>query len=214
MKKTVTLLLFTLMMATLASCAKPNIPNNDNPAESSIEESSNSNETNQSNSITDISSSNTDTDTNTDTNPPDTQVTIDKNYMLGIIDKIYRAADGSVYKGYYLSDQRDEMIKQGKISEKNSARYFGTTLEFDIAVYSESNMEAVAYSMCLLKVKSGANIEQIKTAIKNNADPNKWECVTAESVVVESNGEYILLIMADVSETTALKNAFMSLNLE
>ena len=30
-----------------------------------------------------------------------------------------------------------------------------------IAVYSESNMEAVAYSMCLLKAKDGANLEEI-----------------------------------------------------
>lgn len=164
------------------------------------------------------------TDSVTDTNDPRTSTTesgtspsepaeINKEYMLSVIENIYKAAEGSVYKGYYLSDLKDEMIKQGAISEKSSARYFGTSLEYVFAVYSESNQEAVAYSMCLLRAKDGANIEQIKMAIQDNANPNKWECVTAEKVVVESNGKYVILIMADTAEADSLKAAFLSLNL-
>lgn len=229
MKKFIALTVAFIVIFSLVACVQdPTVPpsssdtsgsneTNSNPSETKPSDSDSSNpsnsETNPSGTNPSNGDSSGDPNPGTETNPPDTNVTIDKEYMLGIIDRIYRAAEGSVYKGYYLGEYRDEMIKQGNISEKNSARYFGTTLEFEIAVYSESNMEAVAYSMCLLKAKDGANIEQIKTAIKDNADPNKWECVTAESVVVETNGDYVILIMADTSEATALKNAFLSLNL-
>lgn len=68
--------------------------------------------------------------------------------------------------------------------------------------------------MCLLKAKEGANIQKIITAVKDNANPKKWECATAESVVVESNGNYVILIMGDASETASLKEAFLSLNIK
>ena len=224
MKKLIALLIVATIILSLVSCVQnpsgSTLPSDTSANNSSSSEPNSSEPSNSETGSSDPSNSETNppnTDpsdpSNSESNPSDTDTTIDKDYMLGIIDNIYRAAEGSVYKGYYLGEHRDEMIKQGKISEKNSARYFGTTLEFEIAVYSESNMEAVAYSMCLLKVKDGANIEDIKTAIKDNADPNKWECVTAESVVVEANGSFIILIMADTSEATALKNAFLSLSL-
>ncbi len=224
MKKLIALLIVATIILSLASCVQnpsgSTLPsdtsaNNSSSSEPNSSDPSNSETVSSEPSNSETNPPNTDPSdpSNSESNPSDTDTTIDKDYMLGIIDQIYRAAEGSVYKGYYLGEHRDEMIKQGKISEKNSARYFGTTLEFEIAVYSESNMEAVAYSMCLLKVKDGANIEDIKTAIKDNADPNKWECVTAESVVVEANGSFIILIMADTSEATALKNAFLSLSL-
>lgn len=225
MKKLIALLIVATIIISLASCVQnpsgSTLPsdtsaNNSSSSEPNSSEPSNSETVSSEPSNSETNPPNTDPSdsSNSESNPSDADITVDKDYMLGIIDQIYKAAEGSVYKGYYLGEHRDEMIKQGKISEKNSARYFGTTLEFEIAVYSESNMEAVAYSMCLLKVKDGANIEEIKTAIKDNADPNKWECVTAESVVVEVNGSYVILIMADTSEATALKKAFLSLNLE
>ena len=224
MKKLIALLIVATIIISLASCVQnpsgSTLPsdtsaNNSSSSEPNSSEPSNSETVSSEPSNSETNPPNTDPSdpSNSESNPSDADITVDKDYMLGIIDQIYKAAEGSVYKGYYLGEHRDEMIKQGKISEKNSARYFGTTLEFEIAVYSESNMEAVAYSMCLLKVKDGANIEDIKTAIKDNADPNKWECVTAESVVVEANGSFIILIMADTSEATALKNAFLSLSL-
>lgn len=214
MKKLIALLIVATIIISLASCVQT--PSDSTlPSDTSANNSSSSepDSSEPSNSETNPLDTDPSDSSNSESNPSDADITVDKDYMLGIIDQIYKAAEGSVYKGYYLGEHRDEMIKQGKISEKNSARYFGTTLEFEIAVYSESNMEAVAYSMCLLKVKDGANIEDIKTAIKDNADPNKWECVTAESVVVEANGSFIILIMADTSEATALKNAFLSLSL-
>lgn len=213
MKKLLALLITALLVLSMVACEN-NTPNGTGSINSQEPSNTSSSGTNAEPSGT--SSPDTDIEPSGTSGTPSSigSQAVDKEYMLGIIDQIYRTADGSVYKGYYLSDYRDEMIKQGKISEKSSSRYFGKTLEYEIAVYSEANAEAVAFSMCLLRVKNGAKIEQIKTAIKDNANPNKWECVTAESVVVESNGDYVILIMADTAEATALKNAFLSLNLE
>lgn len=213
MKKLFSLLIAVLLLLSMVACASNN-SNSTNDDTKSPETSGEPSNTSTNTNIDPTDTSSTPSGTTDSTIRPTTgSETIDKEYMLNIIDQIYNAAEGSVYKGYYLSEARDEMIKQGKISEKSSSRYFGTSLEYEIAVYSESNVEAVAFSMCLLKIKEGANIEQIKTAIKDNADPNKWECVTAEAVIVESNGDYVILIMADTSEAAALKAAFLSLNL-
>ena len=38
---------------------------------------------------------------------------------------------------------------------------------------------------------------QAKKLLEENADPAKWICVEAESVVVENVGDVILFIMAD-----------------
>ncbi len=210
MRKFISTILLLTMILALCSCNADPAPNGS--------ESSTTPGTNTVDPGTDT------TDPGTDTTNPGTDTTvpgnntgepaeIDKAYMLSIIDRIYKAAEGSVYKGYYLGEHRDEMINQGNISAKGSPRYFGVSLEFVAAVYSEANQEAVAYSMCLLRANDNANIEQIKTAIKDNANPNKWECVTAEKVIVESNGKYVILIMADSAEAEALKAAFLSLNL-
>ena len=218
MRKFISTILLLTMILALCSCNANSAPNGS--------ESSTTPGTNTVDPGTDTTDPGTDTtNPSTNTTDPGADTTdpgnntgepaeIDKAYMLSIIDRIYNAAEGSVYKGYYLGEHRDEMIKQGNISEKGSSRYFGVSLEFIAAVYSEANQKAVAYSMCLLRANDDANIEQIKTAIKDNANPNKWECVTAEKVIVESNGKYVILIMADSAEAEALKAAFLSLNLD
>lgn len=211
--------LFSFMVAVcliVLNCSCSSCTNQPNTPSSSTEPSSSGTVTTDPSKETSDPGTST-TDPGTSTTDPGTNISepteINKEYMLGVIESIYKAAEGSVYKGYYLSDLKDEMIKQGAISEKSSARYFGTSLEYVFAVYSESNQEAVAYSMCLLRAKDGTDIEQIKTAIRDNANPNKWECVTAEKVVVESNGRYVILIMADTAEANSLKAAFLSLDL-
>ena len=218
MRKFISTILLLTMILALCSCNADSAPNGS--------ESSTTPGTNTVDPGTDTTDPGTDTtNPSTNTTDPGADTTdpgnntgepaeIDKAYMLSIIDRIYNAAEGSVYKGYYLGEHRDEMIKQVNISEKGSSRYFGVSLEFIAAVYSEANQKAVAYSMCLLRANDDANIEQIKTAIKDNANPNKWECVTAEKVIVESNGKYVILIMADSAEAEALKAAFLSLNLD
>ena len=60
--------------------------------------------------------------------------------------------------------------------------------------------------------KEGADIEQIKTAIKENVDPQKWICVGVdpEKIIVDNIGDIIILIMSD-DQGEALHNAFLAL---
>ena len=73
-------------------------------------------------------------------------------------------------------------------------------------------MTSQAYSLCLLRVKDGTDIEQLKADIKANVNPAKWICVSVEDeiVIVDNIGDVVVLIMHnDLAE--ALHNAFLAL---
>ena len=50
--------------------------------------------------------------------------------------------------------------------------------------------------------------DELEEKIKENANPSKWVCVTAEKVEVLSKGDLILLIMSDESKATKISNNF------
>ena len=51
----------------------------------------------------------------------------------------------------------------------------------------------------LVRTKENADIESIKTKIKENVDPRKWICVGVEKedVIVKNKGNLIILIMVE-----------------
>ena len=61
---------------------------------------------------------------------------------------------------------------------------------------------AIAFSVCLMRVKDGTDIDELKAEIRRSANPAKWICVDVNpnDVRVESVGDLVLLIMADDSE--------------
>lgn len=65
------------------------------------------------------------------------------------------------------------------------------------AVYSEPMMSSQAYSVCLVRVKEGADVEKLKQDILKGINPRKWICVGADKVVVSNYGDVIALIMTD-----------------
>ncbi len=62
----------------------------------------------------------------------------------------------------------------------------------------------------LLRVSEDQDIEAAKKLLEENADPAKWICVEAESVVVENVGDVILFIMADKDVADAAKRSVFS----
>lgn len=72
-------------------------------------------------------------------------------------------------------------------------------------------MSSIAYQCVLLRVSEDQDIEAAKKLLEENADPAKWICVEAESVVVENVGDVILFIMADKDVADAAKEAFLAL---
>ena len=104
-----------------------------------------------------------------------------------IIDRLYDTVD--------VDDEQRDFLKNSvgtvEIPKDQSAYYFG-----------EPFINAIAFSVCLMRVKDGTDIDELKAEIRRSANPAKWICVDVNpnDVRVESVGDLVLLIMADDSE--------------
>lgn len=148
---------------------------------------------------------------NTGTNPDgDTNNSVNEGSLEEILAEIYDTAE--------LSDQFREYIETGlqttQITPDNITYHFGTAdLEYEVAIASEPIMSPSAYELCLIRVKDGADIEKIKTAIKENVDPMKWVCVGVDpdNIYVDNIENLVVLIMSD-DAGKELHEAFLKLN--
>ncbi|MDE6404195.1 MAG: hypothetical protein K2M20_00920 [Lachnospiraceae bacterium] len=77
-------------------------------------------------------------------------------------------------------------------------------------VVSMPMMSSMAYQCVLLRVDE-ADVESAKQALKDNADLDKWVCVSAETMLVESRGDVIFFIMSDKNTAAAMSSAFQKL---
>ena len=128
-----------------------------------------------------------------------------------IIDNIYAAADlDAETRDFVDSDVYGPVTME--IDAESMIYYFGVEIpDAEEAVFSEPMMNANPFSVCLVRVKDGTDVEALKKDIKANADPRKWICVGVEDsdVRVESIGNVVLLVMANNSEKYT--EAFLSL---
>lgn len=79
------------------------------------------------------------------------------------------------------------------------------------AVYSEPMIGSIAYSMCLVKVKDGADKEALKQEILNGVNYRKWVCVAAEKILVADCGDVIMMVMSSESNVENIYNAFSAI---
>lgn len=77
-------------------------------------------------------------------------------------------------------------------------------------VVSMPMMSSMAYQCVLLRVDE-ADVEAAKQLLKDNADPDKWVCVSAETTLIESRGNVIFFIMSGKDEAYAMNTAFQNL---
>ena len=92
------------------------------------------------------------------------------------------------------------MMMDMALAKSNEEFYLGIAgLDYKAGVAREPMMTSVAHSVVVLEMNEGADIEAAKKAIKENVDPYKWICVgvAEENVLVESEGNYIMLIMTE-----------------
>lgn len=124
-----------------------------------------------------------------------------------ILDKVYAEADLD-------QDLRDSMdsFENIQLDMSNEENIIATSeIAYTDSVYSAPMMSSIAYQCVLLRLKAGQDVEKAKSLLKENANPAKWICVEAESVVVENVGDVILYIMADEATAAAVKDAFLAL---
>jgi len=96
------------------------------------------------------------------------------------------------------------------ISDSDSVKAFtglDSAEDLEYVVVSEPMMSSQAYSLVLVKVKSGTNVDQIAKSMNENIDARKWICVTAEKVYTTSSSDVVCLVMSN--EETA-KNVYKS----
>lgn len=121
----------------------------------------------------------------------------------------------TVYESAELSqDFREAMeyFDSGEIPADSAEYLIGTTeVEYTESIYSMPMMSAVPYQCILLRLPEGADADAAKQTIQDHADPRKWICVEAESIVVENIGNVVLFVMADNETANAMKTAFLNL---
>jgi len=122
-----------------------------------------------------------------------------------------------IYETAELDAQFKEYIETGlmktEITAENSQNYFNTDgIEFESGLASEPMIQPSAYLLTLIRVKEGADVEKIKSDIKENADPVRWVCVGVDpaNVYVDNVGDVIMLVMSD-DAGKALHEAFLAL---
>lgn len=129
--------------------------------------------------------------------------------LEGILEKIYETAD--------LSDSFKKYIGEGlqttEITDERCEYHLGKAgIEFEEAIASVPIMMPSAYELDLVRVKEGADVEEIKKEIKENVDPRKWICVgiDPDNVIVDNIDDIIIVILSD-NEGKALHEAFLAL---
>ena len=122
---------------------------------------------------------------------------------------------GQVYENADLDPGLVEAMQyfdQGEITPELAETVLGTDdVEFAEGVYSMPMMSAQAYQCVLLRLPEGADVEKAKQTLLDNADPRKWVCVEAESVIVENVGDVVLFLMSDSATGEAIKTSFLAL---
>ena len=106
-------------------------------------------------------------------------------------------------------DQRPMMLTNIEVTEENVEYYLGTSdIEYESALASESGVGSIAHSVVLVRTKDNADIESIKTKIKESINPRKWICVGVEEkdIIVENKGNLIILILVEDKTTRETLN--------
>lgn len=118
-----------------------------------------------------------------------------------------------VYAGI-KEEELPMMLQNIELTEDDIEYYIGTKdIKWEEAIASESGIGSIAHSVVLIRMDDDAtekDIQDAKEKIKENANPRKWLCVEAENVVVENNGDLIILIMSD-SKAETLETNFKKL---
>lgn len=65
------------------------------------------------------------------------------------------------------------------------------------AAVFEPMIGSIAFSMVMVRVAPGEDIQTVAEAMKSGIDPRKWICVAADDLLVTGYGDVVMLIMLD-----------------
>ena len=104
-------------------------------------------------------------------------------------------------------DQKPMALTNIEVTDENIVGFLGTSdIEYESALASEPMISSIAHSVVLVRAKDGANVEDIKTQIKENVNPRKWVCVGVEpdEVIIENKGDLIIVIIVEQEDIRTL----------
>ena len=118
-----------------------------------------------------------------------------------------------IYENADLSDDfREglEFFETFELTEDMEISILGTDeIDYKEGVVSMPMMSAIAYQCVLLRVEKN-DVDTVKQQIKDNTDLNKWVCVSAETMLIESRGDVIFFVMGENDTVYALNDAFQA----
>ncbi len=126
--------------------------------------------------------------------------------LTDILAKLYEGAD-------FDADMREaiQYYATMDITADNAVSILGTeNISYEEGICSMPQMSSVAYQCVLLRVNPD-EVDTIKQELQQNADVNKWVCISAEKVLVESKGDLILFVMSSEDVAYALSASFQAL---
>ena len=123
--------------------------------------------------------------------------------LTAMIDKLYEGIS---------ADNMPMVMTQEVPAEAFEGVFFIPAVEGAQGVMSEPMMSSVAWSVCLLRVADGADVESVRADIEKNVNPAKWLCVEAKNVDVIANGNTILLAMTGENAEAAHKTIVDNFN--
>lgn len=123
--------------------------------------------------------------------------------LLDIIAGIYEKADLSEdFRAGLDSFETYELTEEIEVS------ILGTDeIDYMEGAASIPMISPNAFQLVLLRVEE-ENVDTVKQQLKDNADLNKWICVSAETMLIESRGDVIFFVMGDNDTAYALNSAF------
>lgn len=96
-----------------------------------------------------------------------------------------------------------------ELTEDLEVSILGTDeIDYTEGVASIPMISPNAYQCVLLRVEENS-VDTVKQQLKDNADLNKWVCVSAETMLIESRGNVIFFIMGDNDTAYAMNDAFL-----
>ena len=127
--------------------------------------------------------------------------------LENLVDKIYEKSKLEMFgletRELNLKDENDEMAFPSYTGLQSSDN-------IETVVVSESMISATAYSLTIVKVKDGADVEAIKQEMANGVDMRKWICVQADVVLATNSGNVIFMVMSNKEDAKAQLDAFKS----
>lgn len=122
---------------------------------------------------------------------------------------------GDIMSGLYENADLSEDFRAGmdsfetlELTEDFEVSLLGTDeIEYTEGIASIPMISPNAYQCVLLRVDED-KVDTVKQQLKDNADLNKWVCVSAETMLIESRGNVILFVMGDNDTVYAMSSAF------